>query len=121
MGNGSAKFIQHKGKDILLIDFSHCNAQEIIDVVNEAKKMIQSQPYNSVLTLTVATNASFSADVIEVMKLFVASNKPYVKAGAIFGLSGLNKALYAIVMTFSGRNIPLFNDLEEAKNWLISR
>lgn len=116
---GSAKYIVHEGKEILLIDFSGCKPDEIVKVTEESKKMIQTKPQNSVLTLTYVQNATFNSDVIDTLKNFTLFNKPYVKAGCVVGLSGLQKTIYTVVTRFSGRSLPLFDNLEEAKNWLI--
>jgi hypothetical protein len=39
--------------------------------------------------------------------------------GAVVGLSGLQKVVYTTVMRFSKRNIPVFTDLEAAKEFLV--
>ena len=121
MENIGARFIKYKDKEIFVVNLTGCKPDGVVQVVNQAKQIIRKQPLGTVLILTVVTNANFSSDVIEVMKEFAAGNKPYVKASAIVGLSGLHKAIYTMVTKFSGRDIPTFDNEEKAKDWLISK
>lgn len=111
-------FINHKGKKILLIDFSGRKAEEVINIIAEAKELIKKQPEKSLLTLTDGTNTRFDPKVAEGLKEFAAHNKPYVRAGAVVGITGIVKIVYNAVMKFSGRNLPAFDDIETAKDWL---
>jgi hypothetical protein len=52
------------------------------------------------------------------MKEYVASNKPYVVAAAVIGVTGMKQFIYNTVMKFSGRTIMLFDTIEQAKEWL---
>jgi len=116
---GSVQFMEYEGKQMLLLDFSNCKPEEIMQLIGESKKIIQKQLRNSVLTITYVKDAVFNSEVIDAMKDFALSNKDYVRAGCIVGLSGLQKTIYTVVMKFSGRNLPIFDTLEEAKKWLV--
>ncbi|MCX6139205.1 MAG: hypothetical protein NTV54_17120 [Ignavibacteriales bacterium] len=113
-----AKFIEHRGKRILFIDMSHCELDEIVHAVKETKKLISQQPLNSVFTLTDVRGTIPSSSITRVLKELTAFNKPYVQAGAIVGVDQLRKAVFAVVISFTGRNFSLFDEIEEAKNWL---
>lgn len=52
---------------------------------------------------------------------FVKGNKPYVKASAVVGLSGLQQIVYNGIMKITGREIKSFSTLAEAKDWLAAR
>ena len=52
------------------------------------------------------------------LKQFTAHNKPYVKAGAVVGVTGLKRIIFSAVVTFSRRNLEAFDDVEQAKHWL---
>ncbi|OGW37137.1 MAG: hypothetical protein A2010_00025 [Nitrospirae bacterium GWD2_57_9] len=64
------------------------------------------------------TNARFDDQVRDGMKEFALHNKPYVKAGAVIGITGLKRIIYGAVMAFSRRKIESFDDREQAKQWL---
>lgn len=115
------KFLKHKNAEMLEIDLNGANPTEILEAIKQAKEIIRKQPLSSMLILTNVTNANFNTDVIEGMKEFTSGNKPYVKASAIVGLSGLHKVIYTMVTKFSGRSIPTFDNIEEAKNWLATK
>jgi hypothetical protein len=57
------KFIKHLEKKILLLDFSNSGAVEVLKIIEDAKRVISTQPENSFLTLTDATNARFNEEV----------------------------------------------------------
>ncbi len=114
--------IVHKGKVIFHMDFSNLtNVQDIKSLVAESIKHIRSQPNASVLTLTNINGMHFSNEIKDVFNDFIKGNKPYVKAGAVVGLSGLQQILYNGLMKVTGRDIKSFNALNEAKDWLAEK
>lgn len=109
------------GKNIILLDFSNSSQAEIFKLFSEAKEMIRKQPAATALTLTDVSNTKFNTEIINGFKEFTEHNKPYVKAGAVVGVTGLIKIAYQSIITFSARNnLKLFNSREEAVNWLTS-
>ncbi len=112
------KFIRHEEKDILLLDFSNAQTEEVMTIIEDAKRLISSRPEQSLLTLTNVTNARFNERVGEGLKKFTLHNKPYVKAGAVVGITGLKRIIFGAVMAFSKRKLESFDDLEQAKQWL---
>lgn len=114
------KFIQHSGKEILLLDFSGCTAEDACGVIEQALPVIRTRPQQSLLTLTDVTNMRFDDRLSQKMKEFTAQNKPYVRAAAVVGVTGLKKILFDAVVIFSKRKFQAFDDLEKAKAWLIA-
>jgi len=113
------RFIQYEGKKILHLDFSRCKADEILNTITKAKKVIATHPERSLLTLTDVTDARFSDAVAQEMKAFTAHNRPYVRAAAVVGVTGLKRIIFEAVIAFSGRKISTFDSIEKAKQWLI--
>lgn len=118
METDRVKFITHQEKEILFLDFSNSQAHEVLKIIEDAKRVIRAKPRNSLLTLTDVTNARFDETVGNGMKEFTAHNRPYVKAAAVVGITGLKKIIFGAVMAFSKRNIESFDDPEQAKHWL---
>lgn len=112
------KFIRRNGKEILLLDFSNCHIKDWMPAIEEAKKIIKTRPENSLLTLTDVTNALFNEEISQKMKEFTAHNKPYVKAAAVVGITGLKKIIFDAVLLFSKRKLHTFDTIEQAKDWL---
>ncbi|MGK2860166.1 MAG: hypothetical protein ACSLFQ_23465 [Thermoanaerobaculia bacterium] len=116
----TTRFIEHDGIPILEIDFSSCRGPEYQRRIDEAAAVIRAQPEDSLLTLTIVTGAEYSAAIMEVMRPYVAANKPYVRFGAVVGLGHLEKAI-APVNRLTGRELATFDDAEDAKAWLVER
>lgn len=116
------EFIEHKGVRIAFLNFAHVESTELaLAAIEEAAQVVQAEPFKSVRTLTHVAGSRFNGEVLEAVKRLAVNNRPYVLAGAIVGLSGLQKVVYTTVMRFSKRNIPVFGDIEAAKDWLISQ
>jgi hypothetical protein len=113
-------FIKHGSREILLINFSDCRPHEVFPVIDQAKKAIRTRPESTVLTLTDVTNTRFDDKVSAELKAFTAHNKPYVKAAAVVGVTGLKKIILEAVMLFSKRKFHAFETVEHAKNWLVT-
>ena len=63
----------------------------------------------------------FSNEIKDLFSDFIKGNKPYVKASAVVGLSGLQQILYNGLMKITGRDIKSFNSLQTAKDWLTEK
>lgn len=118
MNENRVQFISHRGRDILFLNFSGCGVNEVLSTIDDAAKVIRVQPEGSVRTLTDVTNARFDDRVSEQMKKFTAHNKPYVRAAAVVGITGIKKIIFEAVMLFSKRKIHSFDTLDQAKDWL---
>lgn len=114
------RFLEHKGKQILLCDFSHCPADKIPAVVDEIKGEVAQHPPNSLLTLADFTGAEIDKAVATRMKEALAMDRPYVKRSAWVGTESLPKVFYDNFKHFSRREFPTFATREEAMDWLVS-
>jgi hypothetical protein len=114
--------IIHKGKTIFHMDFSNISSvHEINSVINEGINHIRKQPMGSVLTLTNISGMHFNSEIKDLFQIFIKGNKPFVKSGAVVGLSGLQQLVYNGLMKITGRDIKSFNSITEAKDWLAMR
>lgn len=114
------RFVTHKLKQILLLDFTHIEkAADAMEVVAFAREFVAKQPPNSLFTLSDITDSHYDRDVTAGLQELAKHNKPYVIAGAAVGVSGLQKVVFRSILAFSGRkNIKLFDDRESAMDWL---
>ncbi len=115
------RFVEHKGKKILYIDFSNCSEEEALAVIEGGKKQVRSQPEKSLLTLTNVNQAKYNSKVVEAFREFTKGNKPYVRAAAITGLSKIKKMIFKAVKEFSQRQLQEFSDEEKAMDWLVTQ
>lgn len=114
------RFMQHNSKEILFINFSQCKTDEISAIIDKSKAVIRARPEHSLLTLTDVTDMRFDDKVSQQMKEFTSHNKPYVRAAAVVGITGLKKILFGAIMAFSKRKLHAFDSSEQAKAWLVS-
>ena len=115
------QFIQHKGKQLLHLDFSSAKPDLVLEIMKEAKAVIAAQPPASVRTLTDVTDAGFNSAVSDAMKEFVNHNKQFVTAAAVVGITGLKQIIFNAVLKFSGRNLVAFDSMDKAKEWLVKQ
>jgi len=112
------KIIQHKGKEILLLDLSNCKTDETLVIIKEFKKIVSGYPEHSLLTITDVSGFVLSTDIIDDLKELILYDELYVKVGAIVGLSNVQRAVYNTIMMFTNRKIELFNSIDEAKEYI---
>jgi hypothetical protein len=112
------RFIKHRDKDILFVDFKGCTAQDVADVATRVRDLITQKPKGSMLVLADYTGAKFDKDAITALKEAAAFDRPHVKRSAIIGAESLPKVYYDALRTFSRREFPTFATREEALEWL---
>jgi hypothetical protein len=114
--------ISYKGKEII---FQHIVGSQDVDasinVFLKTKEVIIKRPLKSVLLLTDVTDALFNAKATNVLKEFSKDITPHVKASAAVGIVGLKKIVLQTMAAVSGRNIKVFDNVEEAKEWLATQ
>jgi hypothetical protein len=116
---GRVNFIEHQGKRVLFINYSHCDVAMLKAVAEEGHRVIAREQQNSVLTLNDVTGTNFDKESVAVLQSMVAGNAPYVRRAAVIGISGLQRLIYEGVQAFSRRRIPLFESRQQALNWLV--
>ena len=80
------RFVEHKGKKILHVDFSGCGSAELAPAIEEAKAAIKNLPPASAFLLTDVTNTEISRTTSAMIKDFSSHNTPYVAASAVVGV-----------------------------------
>ncbi len=114
------RFIEYKGKQILLEDFTGIhNEDEFIALLDRAAQVVQSQPPKSVLVLVDLTRARFSERISRSSKTTTANNTPYIRASVLVGVSGLMEIMMRAVSTFAHRELVAMRTREEALEWLV--
>jgi hypothetical protein len=115
-------FVEHRGKQIIVMDFSHLRpGDEFLASVAEAKAWISSRPAKSILSIFDATGAVYNLEVVTVMKDFTKHNEPFIKASTVVGIEGLLNIALTAVSKFSGRTFKTFKDRPSAMDWLVEQ
>jgi hypothetical protein len=114
-------FIEHAGRRIVFMNFAAVNdLAEALAIIDEAQRFIAAQPRDgSLLTLVDVVGSRFDENVVQALKKLAAHNRPWVLAGAVVGMTPLQRVVYRIVNTFTGRRLAAFETHEEAKEWLV--
>jgi hypothetical protein len=112
------KSMDHWGKTVLILDFSHASRKDAYELMEISAKKIRSAPPRSVLTLSDVSRLSFDSPVIAAFKDFTSLNKPHVKAAAVVGLRGLQKIVFNTISAFSNRTFGVFAERSAALDWL---
>jgi hypothetical protein len=113
------RFVNHKGKQILLIDLTDCGPDEVIKIASEVQRVVTKQSPQSVLTLTDFRGARFSRAAFIRIKEVAVLDRPFVKRAAFVGAEGLPNAFYEGLKTFSRREFPRFKTRDDAMDWLV--
>lgn len=112
------QFVEHKGRKILVLDCTGCQPEDFDAIIDECARVVQSQPQNSVLTMTIAGGGMFDSATVEKLKNLTRDNAPFVRQSAVVGVSGLQKVVLTAVSLFSKRKFNLFDDRLEAMDFL---
>src|SRR5271166_516392 len=114
------RFIEHRGQQVLLVDFSDSTAEEMTAIADQIPDTTMGEPPGSLLLLADFSRAEFTRESFERVKVTAALNQPHLKRSAWVLTHNLPQAMYDSVQSFSAREIPTFATREEALDYLVS-
>ncbi len=112
-------FIEHQGKQILLIDFSGATAPQMQLVLELVRMTVAQHARESLLTLADMTNATVDHAVATKIKEVLTLDRPFVKKSAWVGTEKIPNVFLENFHNFSQRDIVSFRTREEAMDWLV--
>ncbi len=112
--------IEHNGKELIIVDISHCQPKESVQLINDAILLVKARAKKSVRLLTNVQDTVYDKDVFPALKDFVVSNIPYIMGSAVVGIDGVKKAIFNTVKFITTHEIRQFNTDQEAMDWLAS-
>ena len=121
MPEGRVYWIEHEGERILYTDYSNATPEEIISTVKESVAVSFAQEKKSVLQIVDVSDASYDLKSWQILRQRAKETEPYTKASAVLGVEGPKKHLLTVTKMVSKRNIKAFDNIEDAKEWLISQ
>jgi hypothetical protein len=113
------RFIEHKGKRILLLDGSHANAHEMQLLLEQVRITVAQHARESLVTLGDFTDATVDHAVATKLKEVLTLDRPFVKKTAWVGTESVPHAFMENFESFSQREIVTFKTREEAMDWLV--
>jgi hypothetical protein len=111
-------FVKHKGKLILLIDFTNATAHQMLLLLEHLRITVAQHAHESVVTLADMTGAEVDRTVATRIKEVLTLDRPFVKKTAWVGTDNIPHALMEGFHTFSQRDITTFKTREEAMDYL---
>ncbi|MCA1825428.1 MAG: hypothetical protein ABR567_11535 [Myxococcales bacterium] len=117
------KFIEHAGRRIVYMDFSGVDdVEEGLRIIEQARLFVAVQPKRKeLLTLVNVEHSRFDDRIVQALKNLAKHDQPWVMAGAVVGMSALQRVIYRVINAFSGRRLAAFETVEEAKAWLVKQ
>jgi hypothetical protein len=117
---GIIQWINYKGQEILLNNRSNLNDTDIIQNSDQVVRLIKESGKKGILYLVDNSNTHMVPHVKEHIKKGAKEINPYIKKLAVIGTNSSQKILLNVLSSLTGMNIRVFDDIESAKNWLIS-
>ena len=114
----SATWIEHKGKQILYVDFRNLRDEKVEETVEEEVRMINNSPIK-VLVLANVAGATI-ASLEKLKRVGKADIHPKIAKSALIGVTGLKEILLRGYNTFTGSSSQAFPSEDAALDWLVS-
>jgi hypothetical protein len=113
------RFIEHKGKPILLLDFSFATAPQMISLLRRVQTTVAQHEPKSVSVLANYEGAEIDHTVAMKIKEVLALDRPFVKKAAWLGTEHIPHVLIESFHIFSHRETATFKTRKEALEWLV--
>jgi hypothetical protein len=112
-------FTVHKGVRICVLDFSNITSEaDALRAIDEARTIIGKEPRSSVLTLTDVTGSRVTSAIRSALHELTKANRPYVVAGAVVGVTGIQSVILRGIVQVTGRRLVAKHTRAEAMEWL---
>jgi hypothetical protein len=115
--------IQHRGKQIVQLDFSGIkDSNQALLEIERAKEFFARQPPTQQLrTLTDVTGSHYDSRTLEALKGLAAHNRPYVGVAAAVVQTALHRVAMNLAALFARRKFTAFASREAALDWLVEQ
>jgi hypothetical protein len=113
------EFVTHRDQRILLLDFTGCNAEEVAALADGVPEVVTREPLGSLCVVADFSDAEFTRDAVERVKIASALDRPHIKRAAWVLTENLPKALYESIRSFSAREFPVFATRDEAMDYVV--
>jgi len=113
------KWIEHKDKKILYLDYSNLKGDEYQNASKEIGDYITKLGEDNLLVLANVSGNYFSMGNMKDSRKIGNMIKPYIKKNAIIGITKNQEIFIKSMALFSGLKIKPFDDIDDGKDWLI--
>jgi hypothetical protein len=109
----------HKGKEILVLDYSGCKTPEMIEIGRTAKQLMKAENKH-VVTLSILKNNHLTPEFMRFFEKEIKEVEHLIDKNAITGLTEIQKWILKGVNLWYKRQIHHFDSYEEALEFLSS-
>lgn len=115
------RWIEYKERKILYIDYSNFpDTDETINTILEVNDYVKKLgEYDLLLLVDVRNSYANEKIVVDALKNNATIVKPYAKKVAVVGVTRTQDALLTVVNMFSSLGIKPFDNIDDAKDWLV--
>jgi hypothetical protein len=117
--NERIRSIEHKGKHVLLLDFSLATVPQMLPLLTQVRNTVAQHSPKSLLVLADYGGAEIDRKVEMKIKEVLALDRPFVKKAAWLGTEHIPHAIVDNFSFFSWRETATFKSREEALEWLV--
>ena len=119
-----SRWITHKGKRILYCDytsFAPSDFELLKSELEAVESLIYQEPEDSVLGLSDTRGSVATSEAVALFKTSATRTGKYIHKQAVIGISGFKRVLFDAVVRISGQNARSFDDIDQAKDWLVEK
>jgi hypothetical protein len=117
------QFITHKGRQILLMDFTVVRStSELKTSIEEIKKFVALHRQHSLLVLADFTGLKIDGERTRIVKDMAGHNRPYIRFIALVGLGPIRSMAFRIMLRLTGKsNHKVFGNRNKGLDWLTEK
>lgn len=115
-------FVEHRGVRMLVVDATDLREfDDFSAMIGRFESLIRGEPEHSVRVVMLVAGLHFDRKSVGAIKCVFVRVQPWIRASCLVGVSGLQKVLLQVLNQVAKRERPLFNTLEQAKDWLATQ
>jgi hypothetical protein len=114
-------WINYGGKKILFVDYNGANSEnELLKILYEEVEILKKEIQRQLILVNIGNSYSTDKYRQEVQRLTNEVVKHKTEKSAIVGMVGIKKLIFGTMIKLSNGHVRLFDNLEDAKKWLVS-
>jgi hypothetical protein len=114
-------WINDGGKKLLFVDYDGVKTEnEMLKILYEEIEILKNAPQRQLILVNIGNSYSTEKYRQEVQRLTKEVVKHKTEKSAIVGMVGIKKLIFGTMIKLSDGHVRLFDNLEDAKKWLVS-
>jgi hypothetical protein len=115
-------FVEHRGVRMLLVDATNLRElDDFVAMIGRFEGLIRGEPEGSVRVVMHVAGLHFDRHSASAIKGVFVRVQPWIRASCLVGVTGLQKVLLQVLNQVAKRQRPLFDTVEQAKDWLATQ